>query len=577
MDPIPGKIVIDFPISVGIEFVNAIETKIISTTTVSWNFWYGLLEKFAAREGHARPPSDHAEDGFALGNWMYVQRRYHHLTKEQISRLEALPGWYWSESDYLFDQGIACLDAFVQREGHARPSRRDKEGEFELGRWVSRLRFRQDQLSKEQISRLESLPGWTWDSNKHSWDAHASALEFFTAREGHARAPQGHREMGLHIGRWVSNQRTRREQLTPDQIIRLETLPGWAWDANVFYFDEGVSALKSFRNRVGHPRPSRQHMEAGFPLGRWVRDTRERRNELSDDQKARLDTIPGWVWEINAFLWEEGFTALERFSTREGHARPSSSYREDGYRLGQWVSLQRSKRVGALRQTLTAEQITRLESLPGWTWDPVSDLFERGYAALKAFSDRVGHARPLQRHKEGEFNLGPWVNTIRGRGRPNVSQEQVARLEALPGWVWEALAFQFEQGFTALRSFSDREGHARPPQKQEEAGFNIGTWVNHLRHDGRKHVTSEQATRLEQLPGWTWDLSAYYWEVRISALKAFAEREGHARPSQKWKEGDVAIGNWVDRIRSGRITLTPEQITAVESLPGWVWNLTALE
>ena len=53
MDPIPKKIVIDLPVSVGIEFVNAIETKIISTTTASWGFWYGLLEKFVASEGHA--------------------------------------------------------------------------------------------------------------------------------------------------------------------------------------------------------------------------------------------------------------------------------------------------------------------------------------------------------------------------------------------------------------------------------------------------------------------------------------------------------------------------------------------
>ena len=65
-DPIPGKIVIDLPVSVGMEFVNAIETKIISTTTVSWGFWYGLLEKFTASEGHARPTHDHKEEGYNL-------------------------------------------------------------------------------------------------------------------------------------------------------------------------------------------------------------------------------------------------------------------------------------------------------------------------------------------------------------------------------------------------------------------------------------------------------------------------------------------------------------------------------
>ena len=67
MDPIPGKIIIDLPVSVGMEFVNAIETKIISTTTVSWNFWYGLLDKFTASESGSsdrhHPDTEHHDSG----------------------------------------------------------------------------------------------------------------------------------------------------------------------------------------------------------------------------------------------------------------------------------------------------------------------------------------------------------------------------------------------------------------------------------------------------------------------------------------------------------------------------------
>jgi hypothetical protein len=39
--------------------------------------------------------------------------------------------------------------------------------------------------------------------------------------------------------------------------------------------------------------------------------------------------------------WERGFTALSKFRAREGHCRPSRRYVDGGFRLGQWVSVQR--------------------------------------------------------------------------------------------------------------------------------------------------------------------------------------------------------------------------------------------
>ena len=69
------------------------------TWTVSEDVWderYGLVKRFAAREGHSRVPQKHVEDGIALGKWVSVQRaKRDALPPERRAKLEALPGWTW--------------------------------------------------------------------------------------------------------------------------------------------------------------------------------------------------------------------------------------------------------------------------------------------------------------------------------------------------------------------------------------------------------------------------------------------------------------------------------------------------
>lgn len=54
--------------------------------------------RFVAREGRARVPSSHVENGFRLGAWVIEQRSAYReggLSDERFARLEALPGWGW--------------------------------------------------------------------------------------------------------------------------------------------------------------------------------------------------------------------------------------------------------------------------------------------------------------------------------------------------------------------------------------------------------------------------------------------------------------------------------------------------
>ncbi len=305
----PAKIELDLPARIGPDFFNAFDVRLVERTTASWEFWFGLLERFVEREGHARVLRFHLENGFKLGQWAAEQRKCYsadRLSDDRNRRLEALPGWTWGVFDTSWDEGLAMLERFVEREGHARVLRFHLEDGFKLGHWVSSQRalFRSSQPSEERRRRLEALPGWVWDVHTAQWEEGFSNLSQFVERRGHARVPKGYVEDGFNLGNWVLMQRRlfTSGRLSDEHRKRLEALPKWAWDVFTARWEEGVAKLLRFVEREGHARVLRFHLEDGFKLGHWVSRQRDlfTSGRLSDERRQRLEAVPGWVWHATA-------------------------------------------------------------------------------------------------------------------------------------------------------------------------------------------------------------------------------------------------------------------------------------
>jgi superfamily II DNA or RNA helicase len=368
------KVDIDLP--VGVDFIHALQAKVVERTTSPWEFMFGLLERFAGREGHTRVPALHTESSFNLGFWITIQRmrkRQGALGARRMGLLEALPGWQWDPHDEQWDEGYERLVALVGRRGHAAvPAKYQEEG-FRLGGWVSKQRdlYLKGQMADDRAQRLEALPGWIWRPHQTRWDKGYGFLLKFVEREGHAEVPDQHWEGEYLLGQWVRVQRRAHgaNRLDAQRAGLLEALAGWTWVALDERWERAFRALEAYASREGHAVVPDHHVEADFRLGQWVSGQRvlHARGRLSQQRAARLQAVPGWVWNARTDKWERTFALLAEFTAQQGHARVPTTYTTEDEPLGSWVATQRRfRRLGQL----APDRAARLEALPGWEWSP---------------------------------------------------------------------------------------------------------------------------------------------------------------------------------------------------------------
>ena len=259
--------------------------------------------------------------------------------------------------------------------------------------------------------------------------------------------------------------------------------------------------------------------------------------------------------------WDEWFGRLTKFKEREGHCRVPISYAQGDFKLGTWTATQR-----ATKENLSEERIKRLDSL-GFIWDPRTELWEEGFSHFVKFIKREGHSRISFDHLENDYKLGQWITSLRTR-QERLTEDRIRRLDDL-GFIWDPLDEQWEEGFSHLVKFKEREGHSRVAQGRNEGTFPLGSWVSTQRRLKEK-LSDDRIKRLDDL-GFIWDPLTEQWEEAYSQLVVFIKREGHCDVAVNHIEGTIKLGSWVGTQRRKKDKLSGYRIKRLDDL-GFIWD-----
>lgn len=268
----------------------------------AWERMYLALRAFESDSGHCRVPADMLVEGVSLERWVYKQRhksRQGKLSLARAKRLEEIPSWSFdSVHEADFRNGYDRYMAWLERRsypGHTIDGSRESRA---ATIWASNLRIRRrklqargEDLPDAHISAMAAIPGWSWAPSTDTFNAKISLLQEYLSEHQWSIADIRQRDQwGEHrIGAWINAWRTRRDQLTPEQQLGLEAIPGWTWNRHSDAWETNFASLAAFAAEHGHIRP---RLDAANDeervLARWKRNNKSRLSGQTNERAQRL-------------------------------------------------------------------------------------------------------------------------------------------------------------------------------------------------------------------------------------------------------------------------------------------------
>jgi len=338
-----------------------------------WNEMFEKLKTYKSMNGDCLVPTEYSRDK-QLGIWVTSQRKFYKLNKllaERKAKLESI-GFIWKTGDDQWNHMFKKLKAYKFENGDCLVPQlyaKDKQ----LGIWVmnQRREHEANTLTAERKAKLD-LIGFVWEPHVYQWNLMFEKLLAYKFEHGDCLVPRRYAR-DKQLGLWVMTQRIRNKNdtLTAEQKARLDSI-GFIWRAKPEYKPESdeewnhmYEKMIAFRQKHGH---CLVLFGSDRKLGSWVIRQRAMRKvgQLSDDRRAKLDSIDGFVWTVDIpdDRWCIMFEKLKAYKSQHGDCLVPQLYAADK-QLSRWV---RTQRYNYKSNKLLAERKEKLESI-GFVWD----------------------------------------------------------------------------------------------------------------------------------------------------------------------------------------------------------------
>lgn len=349
-------------------------------------------------------------------------------------------------------------------------------------------------------------------------------------------------------------------------------------DALTATWDMYYASAKQYYQENGNLEvPARYITEEGYALGSWLNNQKAIRKgtivgKLTEDQIQKLDSI-GMIWDSLDYFWEQNFRLAKEYYLTYGNLDIPTNYKStDGKHLGNWILRQRQLYKS---NSLTDEQIKKLDSI-GMDWmDRVDRVWENGFIEAKNYSEEYGNLSvPKNYRSNTDFPLGIWIQRQRSLYKnKKISDDCIKRLTDV-GMNWNP--DNWESRFDLVKQYYEEHGNINISQKEVIQGVWIGKWIvsqKQAMESGK--LTNEQIEMLKTLPMAEVGRKDNRWWSMYEEAKKYYLKFGHLNvPMDYLTSSGKKLSDWIIRQRRnyklGKMSL--EHKAKLDDI-GFVWDI----
>ena len=325
--------------------------------------------------------------------------------------------------------------------------------------------------------------------------------------------------------------------------------------------------------------PVKYKTPGGYSLGSWLQNQRQVRagnaeGFLSEERIAKLDEL-GMRWEsVNDVSWARHYAACKAYHEEHGDLNMPGDYVTDtGVQLGRWIiAVRRYRRSGIKSSYFTPERERMLDEL-GMIWNTPDYLWDRNYAAAKAYHAEHGDLDVPTGYIQDGVKLYNWLASLRKmyRGAPGrrgeLTPEQIAQMDEL-GMRWKSKNdLVWDKGYTYAKAYYEEHGAADADVFYVTSdGFKLGMWLSKCREKYAKGTLGPEKIRQLEAINMVWNKSRKNdWDECFEKVREYYLANGDLSIPPDYVADGVWLSKWLNEQkqvllgnRKGK-TLTEEQ------------------